>query len=153
MSETTTIRVKDKNCVLDITVKSELLEKCPNASSLTTKDLFVEHKLNQYIHNTLGPAVVRFECPKKELSDEYLIKTFGVANRITFDGKPYVEVKKEYFIDGKLLKEEEAKKIIHTGQFNEKFMNEMSDAAPSVLDPSSSATTKTLSIHDVKSKK
>lgn len=84
------INTKDKR--FQFTVKSEFLQDCPNPEEQEAYDLLVKYKINQYLHNPTGPAVIRHK-------DNF----------------------SEYFINGQRASDEVAEKIAHNSSFSKKL--------------------------------
>jgi hypothetical protein len=57
--KTHTFEEKDKKFLL--TIKTEFLNQCPDPENYTLWDLLVKFKMNRYLHNSEGPAVVRLK--------------------------------------------------------------------------------------------
>lgn len=99
MSEFYTFKTGDNK--FQFTVKAEFLKKCENPTTVSIHDLLTVHKLNQYLHNTSGPAITR-------LRDNLM----------------------EYWVDGQKVSEEEGKRIEHNYKFNNKLMEEITNETP-----------------------
>lgn len=91
MNELLTFTTADKRFTL--TVKGSFQEKCPDYTTHSTYALMTKYKINQFLHNPKGPAIVR-------LKDSYL----------------------EYWLDGLKVSQEVGEKIAHDYNFNNKFM-------------------------------
>lgn len=80
------------------TVKGDFLKKCPEPVKENVYDLMTKYKLNQYLHNPGGPAILR-------LADGH----------------------SDYWIDGVVVTKEEALKIQHSFDFKNEFMKEIQE--------------------------
>ena len=88
----------------EMSVKSTFLKVCEKPSEVKLMDLLTVHRVNQYFHNTTGPAITRKR-------DNYM----------------------EYWLDGKKVSEEEGKRIEHEFNFNNKVMSIISDSSNEVV--------------------
>lgn len=77
-----------------LTVKGEFLKNCPEPDKVKLVDLLTTHRATQYFHNPTGPAIIR-----------------------------HTDNHQEYWIDGRKVNDEEAKRISHTHKFNGKLMD------------------------------
>lgn len=77
----------------EISVKSEFLSKVDKPETVDIYELMTKHKMNQFLHNTKGPAILRLK-----------------------DGNS------EYWINGHKLSDEEGKKVAHKNDFNNRLM-------------------------------
>jgi hypothetical protein len=96
MSELFTFKPADQKFLL--TVKSEFRNKCPNPEKLDTYELMTRYRLNQFLHNPVGPAIVR-------LKDNYI----------------------EYWLEGQKVSEEVGKRIAHNQEFASKLADIVDD--------------------------
>lgn len=76
----------------NLTVKEEFLTRCPEPTKIDTYKLMTEYKLNQFLHNPKGPAILRLKdnCP-------------------------------EYWINGQRVTKEEGERIEHEYEFGKKM--------------------------------
>jgi hypothetical protein len=81
-----------KDKKFEFTVKSEFYDQVPNPEEFPAYDIMVEKQVHNFLHNPNGPAIVQLETKEEA-----------------------------YFLDGKEVSEEEAKKIKHAGQFNDRL--------------------------------
>lgn len=78
--------------VFQFSVKTEFLEKCPEPETKQTEELFNTFNIASFVHNETGPALVNM-----------------VADR------------QEFYMNGKEVDAEMAKKMIHNNNFVTKF--------------------------------
>ena len=74
------------------TVKGDFIKKC-DPNEFDVYDLMTKHQMASYLHNPAGPAIVHLHT--------------GMT---------------QYFVNGKQLNKEDAKKIEHSYKFNNKLM-------------------------------
>lgn len=90
MSELHTFQSGDQR--FQFTVKGDFLKKCPTPETVETYELMTKYKLNQFLHNPMGPAITR-------LKDNFV----------------------EYWLDGQLVPKEVGEKIAHNASFQTKL--------------------------------
>lgn len=64
LNETVTFTSIDSRFIF--TVEKEFTNICPNYLKVSNVDLFIKFKINRYLHNTNGPAMVRIYDNKDE---------------------------------------------------------------------------------------
>lgn len=101
MSDTYTFDIKLAKSLHTITVKKEFLKECPNPSKEKIDVLLSKYKMSSFIHNPNGPAMIRHAGKQS-----------------------YYE---QYWLDGHLVTEEEAKRIKHNVDFTDRLNGVISD--------------------------
>lgn len=96
MGETYTFVTSDNH--FTFTVKTEFLKGCANPHEFRAYDLMTQYKVNQYLHNPAGPAIMRN-------SDKF----------------------SEFWLNGRQVSKEEGEKIAHNFKFNNKLTAELAD--------------------------
>lgn len=95
MSDIHSFESQDKRFIFH--VKREFLQECAKPHTIDTYDLMTKYKMNQYLHNTTGPAIIR-------IKDNY----------------------QEYWIDGQVVPKELGEKMSHDEEFSNKLLSEIS---------------------------
>lgn len=97
-----TVMFKDSKGRFEFVSKKEFVEKYPDVleGKADVKKLLTEYKMLHYLHNPNGPAI-------KSLRGDDAV---------------------EYLLNGVFLKGEEANKIKHNAEFNDKFLDVVNDS-------------------------
>lgn len=80
------------------TVKTEFLKKCPDYLTMPTFDLMTKFKMNQFLHNTSGPAAVRLK-----------------------DGRV------DYWVEGQIVSPEIGERMAHNYAFGNKILDTINE--------------------------
>jgi hypothetical protein len=83
---------------MEFTVKTAFKEKCPDPEKHKIYELMTTFKLNQYLHNPAGPAMVRLK-----------------------------DNRQEYWIDGQILTQEQGAKLCHNFNFKNKLQDTINE--------------------------